>query len=141
SYNEKHNEANGEENRDGANDNNSWNCGAEGPTEQPAITELRERQKRNLMASLMLSVGVPMMLGGDELSHSQNGNNNTYCQDNELSWLNWDVESDPRKKKFLQFVQRCATIWREQPVLQRRKFFHGRSIRGDGIKDVSFFAA
>ena len=92
SYNEKHNEANGEENRDGANDNNSWNCGAEGPTDDPAIIELRERQKRNLMATLMLSVGVPMMLGGDELSHTQKGNNNTYCQDNELNWLDWELD-------------------------------------------------
>jgi len=140
SYEQKHNEANGEDNKDGADHNDSWNCGVEGPSDDPNIIALRERQKRNLLATLFFSEGVPMMLGGDELSHTQNGNNNAYCQDNELSWLSWDVESDPRKKKFLQFVQRCATIWREQPVLQRRKFFLGRSIRGDGIKDVSFFA-
>jgi glycogen operon protein len=141
SYEQKHNEANGEDNRDGADHNDSWNCGVEGPTDDPNVVALRERQKRNLLATLMFSEGVPMMLGGDELSHSQNGNNNAYCQDNEISWLNWDVESDPRRKQFLQFVQRCTTVFREQPVLQRRKFFLGRSIRGDGISDVSFFAA
>jgi glycogen operon protein len=112
----------------------------EGPSDDPNVIALRERQKRNLMATLIFSEGVPMLLAGDELSHTQKGNNNAYCQDNELSWLNWDVDSDPRKKRFLEFVQRCATIFREQPVLQRRKFFHGRAIRGDGIKDVSFFA-
>src|SRR6516162_924531 len=92
SYNEKHNEANGEENRDGASDNNSWNCGEEGDTNDPEIIELRERQKRNLMSTLMLSVGVPMMLGGDELGHGQDGNNNAYCQDNELTWLDWELD-------------------------------------------------
>ena len=140
SYNEKHNEDNGEDNRDGNNNNVSWNYGVEGPTDNPKIVWLREQQKRNFIGTLLLSQGVPMLLAGDEVGRTQNGNNNAYCQDNELSWLSWDVESDPRKKKFLQFVQRCATIWREQPVLQRRKFFLGRSIRGDGIKDVSFFA-
>jgi isoamylase len=137
SYNDKHNEANGEDNRDGASDNNSWNCGVEGPTEDPAIIELRERQKRNQMATLMLSVGVPMMLGGDELSHGQNGNNNTYCQDNELTWLDWDL--DDRQKAFLEFTRKLIFIWRTQPVLQRRKFFLGRAIRGSEIKDISFF--
>ena len=97
SFNDKHNEANGEDNRDGANDNNSWNCGAEGATDDPAIIALRERQKRNLMATLMLSVGVPMMLGGDELGHGQNGNNNTYCQDNELTWLDWELVERERR--------------------------------------------
>ena len=91
SYNEKHNEANGEENRDGTNDNNSWNCGAEGPTDDPLISELRERQKRNFLATLLFSQGVPMICGGDELSHTQKGNNNAYCQDNELTWLNWEL--------------------------------------------------
>ena len=137
SYNEKHNEANGEENRDGANDNNSWNCGVEGPTDDPAIVELRERQKRNLMSTLMLSIGVPMMLGGDELSHGQQGNNNTYCQDNELNWLDWEL--DDRQKSFLEFTKKLLFIWRSQPVLQRRKFFLGRAIRGSDIKDISFF--
>jgi isoamylase len=137
SYNEKHNEANGEENHDGADDNNSWNCGAEGPADDPAIIALRERQKRNLMATLLLSVGVPMILGGDELSHSQNGNNNTYCQDNALTWLDWDL--DDRQKTLLEFTRKLIFIWRTQPVLQRRKFFLGRAIRGSDIKDISFF--
>jgi isoamylase len=137
SYNEKHNEANGEDNRDGANDNNSWNCGVEGPTDDPDILELRERQKRNLIATLLLSEGVSMLFAGDELSHTKGGNNNTYCQDNELTWLNWDL--DERKQKFLDFVRKCTRIWREQPVLQRRKFFQGRALRGSGIKDISFF--
>jgi glycogen operon protein len=139
SYEQKHNEANGENNRDGSDDNMSWNCGAEGPTDDVNIIRLRERQKRNLFATLMFSEGVPMVLAGDELSHTQNGNNNAYCQDNELSWLHWDVESDERRRKFLDFCRRCTTIFREQPVLQRRKFFIGRSIRGSEIKDVSFF--
>jgi glycogen operon protein len=137
SYDKKHNEANGEDNRDGADDNNSWNCGAEGPTEDKGIITLRERQKRNLIATLLFSQGVPMILGGDELSHSQKGNNNAFCQDNELTWLNWQL--DDRQKSFLEFVRRCAQIWAEQPTLQRRKFFLGRSIRGHDIKDISFF--
>jgi isoamylase len=137
SYSEKHNEANGEENRDGANDNNSWNCGVEGPTDDPAIAELRERQKRNILATLMMSIGVPMVLGGDELGHSQQGNNNTYCQDNELNWLDWEL--DDRQKSFLEFTRKLIFIWRSQPVLQRRKFFLGRAIRGSEIKDISFF--
>ena len=138
SYNDKHNDANGEENRDGANDNNSWNCGAEGPTDDRKIIELRERQKRNLMASLMLSVGVPMMLGGDELGHCQNGNNNTYCQDNELTWLKWEL--DQRKREFLEFTKKLLFIRMTQPVFQRRKFFIGRAIRGSDVKDISFFS-
>ena len=128
SYNDKHNEANGEENRDGANDNCSWNCGAEGPTEDQGILDVRERQKRNLIATLLLSQGVPMLLAGDELSHTQSGNNNTYCQDNELTWLDWNL--DDRKQGFLDFVRQVARIWKEQPVFQRRKFFQGRPIRG-----------
>jgi len=138
SYDHKHNEANGEDNRDGADDNNSWNCGHEGPTEDPSIRATRERQKRNLIATLFFSEGVPMMLGGDELSHTQQGNNNTYCQDNGLTWLDWSA--DPEKQKFLEFVRKCARIWREQPVLQRRKFFLGRPIRGTDIKDISFLS-
>jgi len=137
SYNEKHNEANGEENRDGANDNNSWNCGIEGPTDDPAIKALRERQKRNLIATLLLSQGVSMILAGDELSHSQNGNNNTYCQDNELTWLNWELDAE--QKQFLEFVKKVSLIWKEQPVFQRRKFFQGRKIRGSGVTDISWF--
>jgi glycogen operon protein len=137
SYDTKHNEANGEENRDGADDNNSWNCGAEGPTEDAAVIALRERQKRNLMATLLFSQGVPMIRGGDELSQTKRGNNNTFCQDNELNWLNWKL--DDRQKDFYDFVCNCAQIWAEQPTLQRRKFFLGRPIRGHDIKDISFF--
>jgi glycogen operon protein len=137
SYNDKHNEANGEGNKDGANDNNSWNCGVEGPTDDPAIKALRERQKRNLMATLLLSQGVPMLCGGDELSHTQNGNNNAYCQDNELTWLNWELNDEQRR--FLEFVQRVTRLRHEQPVFQRRKFFLGRRIRGSDIKDISWF--
>jgi isoamylase len=139
SYNDKHNAANGEENRDGSNDNNSWNCGAEGATDDPAIVELRERQKRNLIATLLLSQGVPMLGGGDELSHTQEGNNNTYCQDNELTWLKWQL--DDRQKKFLDFVKKVILIWQTQPVFQRRSFFQGRSIRGTDIKDISWLGA
>src|SRR5262249_34918984 len=137
SYNEKHNEANGENNRDGANDNNSWNCGLEGPTSEPAINALRERQKRNLMATVLLSQGVPMICGGDELSHTPKGNNNDYCHDHELTRLDWEL--DDRKKAFLEFVRRVARIWAEQPVFQRRHFFQGRAIRGADIKDISWF--
>ena len=137
SYNEKHNEANGENNQDGSNDNDSWNCGAEGPTEDPGINGLRWQQKRNLMATLILSQGVPMLLAGDELGHTQNGNNNTYCQDNELTWLSWDL--DEEQKGFCEFVRNLIGILRTQPVFQRRKFFLGRAIRGEGIKDISWF--
>ncbi len=136
SYNQKHNEANGENNNDGANDNNSWNCGAEGPTDDPNILALRERQKRNLVATLLVSQGVPMLLAGDELSHTQQGNNNTYCQDNELTWLDWNL--DERRRGFLEFVRRAIRIWNTQPVFQRRHFFKGRKLRGTDIKDISF---
>lgn len=137
SYSDKHNQANGENNADGSSDNNSWNCGAEGPTDKAEINALRERQKRNLIATLLLSQGVPMLLAGDELSHTQQGNNNTYCQDNELSWLSWDL--DESKQAFLDFVRKVASIWKNQPVFQRRKFFQGRAIRGTDIKDISWF--
>jgi glycogen operon protein len=136
SYNEKHNEANGEDNRDGANDNQSWNCGAEGPTEDPAISRLREQQKRNLFAFLFLSQGVPMIYSGDEIGHTQKGNNNSFCQDNELSWLLWDLTEE--QKEFLEFTRGLIRLRREQPVLRRRKFFHGRSIRGAGVKDITW---
>jgi isoamylase len=135
-YNNKHNEANGEENRDGSNDNNSWNCGAEGPTADAEINQLRERQKRNLVATLLLAQGVPMLLGGDELSHSQKGNNNGYAQDNDITWLNWDL--DERRQAFMAFVKKVVVIRQTQPVFERRSFFHGRSIRGSDIKDISF---
>jgi isoamylase len=136
SYNNKHNETNGESNNDGANDNNSWNCGAEGPTEDSAINTLRQQQKRNLIATLLLSQGVPMLLAGDELSHTQKGNNNTYCQDNELTWLNWEL--DAQQKDFLVFVRRVTQIWKDHPVFQRRRFFRGRPMRGSGVKDIAW---
>jgi glycogen operon protein len=137
SYDQKHNEANGEDNRDGANDNYSWNCGVEGPTSDPSILALRERQKRNLIATLLFAEGVPMLHGGDELSQTRKGNNNTYCQDNELSWLPWEL--DTRAQAFLAFVRQVTQLWHEQPVFQRRKFFHGRGIRGTDIKDICWF--
>jgi glycogen operon protein len=137
SYSEKHNEANGEGNRDGDNHNLSWNCGVEGPTEDPAILALRRRQKRNFMATLLLSQGVPMIRAGDELSHTQHGNNNAYCQDNEISWLHWGLTDE--KKDFVDFVRQVVGIWRDHPVLQRRNFFQGRQLRGGEVKDIAWF--
>jgi isoamylase len=137
SYDGKHNEANGEENHDGTDDNNSWNCGAEGPTDDAAVRALRTKQKRNLLATILLSEGVPMILGGDELGHTQKGNNNTYCQDNELSWVNWQLNET--QQDFLAFVKKVIHIWMLQPVFQRRKFFKGRALRGSDIQDISFF--
>jgi isoamylase len=139
SYNEKHNEANGENNQDGANDNNSWNCGAEGPTDDPAINALRWQQKRNLITTLLLSAGVPMLLAGDELSHTQQGNNNAYCQDNELTWLHWELT--PEQRVFYDYVRAVLQIRRTQPVFHRRKFFQGRAIHGADIQDISWFDA
>jgi isoamylase len=136
SYNDKHNEANGEENRDGSSNNDSWNWGAEGPTDDPGVIDVRTRQKRNFLATLMLSQGVPMLLAGDEIGHTQQGNNNAYCQDNELTWLNWDLND--RQKDLLEFTKRLCRIWHEHPVFQRRKFFQGRALRGSDIKDISF---
>jgi isoamylase len=123
SYDHKHNEVNGENNRDGADDNHSWNCGVEGPTDDPKIIELRERKKRNFLATLLLSEGVPMLLAGDELGHTQKGNNNTYCQDNELSWLNWELND--RQEQLLRFTRRVLDLFHEEPVFHRRRFFHG----------------
>jgi isoamylase len=134
SYDQKHNEANGEQNRDGEDNNNSWNCGVEGPTDDEQINELRRRQKRNLMATLMLSLGVPMILGGDELSRTQKGNNNAYCQDNDLSWYDWELGTHERC--FLQFVQRLIAIRSEHPVFKRRSFFVGSLIPGTDLKDI-----
>jgi glycogen operon protein len=136
SYNEKHNEANKEENKDGSNDNISWNCGAEGPTDDPVIKALRERQKRNMIATLLFSEGVPMLSGGDEMGRTQGGDNNAYCQDNELSWLHWDLT--PEQKQLGDFVRRALALRKEHPVFQRRKFFQGRALRGSGVKDISF---
>jgi isoamylase len=134
SYNEKHNEANLEDNRDGTNNNLSWNCGVEGETDDPQVKALRERQKRNFIATLLLSQGVPMLLGGDEIGRTQKGNNNAYCQDNEISWFDWTMT--PEKERFCEFVQRMIRMRREHPVFRRRHFFEGRPIRGGGVKDI-----
>lgn len=137
SYNTKHNEANGEANADGHDENLSWNCGVEGPTDDPAICRLRERQKRNLLALLLISQGVPMLCAGDELGRTQKGNNNAYCQDNELSWLDWSVlESD---QTLLEFTRRLIAFRRAHPNLRRRKFFMDRKIRGAVTQDVQWF--
>ncbi len=138
SYDHKHNEANGEENRDGANDNHSWNCGVEGDTTDAVILTLRARQRRNFLASLLLSQGVPMLLAGDELGQTQQGNNNAYCQDGELSWLDWDLDAE--RLEFLRFVRQLVRLRSEQPVLKRRQFFQGRPIRGGNIKDLLWLA-
>jgi glycogen operon protein len=134
SYNEKHNEGNGEDSRDGSNDNLSWNCGVEGPTDDPAICALRARQKRNFLVTLLLSQGVPMISGGDELGRTQRGNNNAYCQDNEISWTDWELTDEERA--FFEFACRVVHLMHEQPVLRRRKFLLGRRIRGSGVRDI-----
>jgi isoamylase len=137
SYNEKHNEANGENNADGANDNHSWNMGVEGPTDDPEIIAARERQKRNLMATLLLSQGVPMICGGDEISRTQGGNNNAYCQDNEISWLHWDLDRD--RRKLLEFTRRVIALRREHPAFRRRKFFQGRAVHNTAERDIAWY--
>lgn len=133
-HNEKHNEANLEDNRDGTNDNRSWNCGVEGETEDPGINALRAQQKRNFIATLMLSQGVPMLLGGDEMGRTQRGNNNPYCQDNEISWVNWNLDAE--QEKLLRFTARMIELRSRHPVLHRRHFFQGRPIRGTDVKDI-----
>jgi len=139
SFNEKHNEANGEDNRDGENNNLSWNSGVEGPTDDPAIIETRERQKRNLLATLLLSQGVPMISHGDEIGRTQQGNNNAYCQDNEITWIDWNLTD--AQKRLLDFTSMLVAFRRSQPTLHRRKYFQGRSIRGGGVQDVAWLSA
>jgi isoamylase len=134
SYNQKHNEANGEENRDGTDNNRSWNCGVEGPTNDPVILALRAQQKRNFLATLLLSQGVPMLLAGDAIGHTQAGNNNAYCQDNEISWIRWDISDTDRE--LLSFVRKLIAIRKDHPVFHRRNFFLGRAIKGLGVKDI-----
>jgi glycogen operon protein len=134
SYNEKHNEANLEENRDGNNNNLSWNCGVEGPTDDPAVNALRARQKRNMLATLLLSQGVPMLVAGDEIGRTQHGNNNAYCQDSALSWLDWEL--DPERLKLRDFVRRMVHLRRTHPVFRRRHFFQGRPLHGSEAKDI-----
>jgi isoamylase len=139
SYNEKHNEANGERNQDGSNDNHSWNMGAEGPTHNAAILRRRERQKRNFLATLFLGQGVPMLLGGDEIGRTQLGNNNGYCQDNEISWYDWNL--DPRRKQLLEFTKRLIELRREHPNFRRRKFYQDRAVYESAKKDIAWYAA
>jgi isoamylase len=134
SYNQKHNEANGEDNRDGTDDNLSWNCGVEGPTNKPSIAALRERQKRNMLATLLLSQGVPMLCSGDEIGRTQGGNNNAYCQDNEISWVDWTL-SKPQQA-LLTFTKGLIALRQKHPVFRRRRFFQGRRIRGMEVKDL-----
>ena len=136
SYNAKHNDANGEENQDGENHNLSWNHGEEGPSSDPEINELRARQRRNFLATLMMSVGVPMISGGDEIARTQHGNNNAYCQDNETSWTHWDLS--PEQRDLMDFTRRLIRIWKQNPVLRRRKFLQGRRIRGADVTDISW---
>ncbi len=134
SYNAKHNQANGENNRDGDSHNLSWNCGIEGETDDPQVVDLRKRQIKNFAATLLLSQGVPMIRAGDELGHTQQGNNNVYCQDNQLSWINWDVDSD--QQELFRVFSRLVHLRKKQPVLTRKQFFQGRQLRGGTASDI-----
>jgi glycogen operon protein len=136
SYNEKHNEANGEDNNDGNSNNESWNCGAEGPTDDPAIKGLRERQIKNMLATLLLSRGTPMLLAGDEFGRTQGGNNNAYCQDNEISWLNWELEEKGRN--LVRFVSHLASLRRRLPILHRSRFLTAEWNEELGVRDVTW---
>lgn len=137
SYNQKHNEANGDDNKDGADNNDSWNMGVEGPTDDPAINELRERQTRNLLATLILAQGVPMLCGGDEVARSQRGNNNCYCQDDELTWYDWEL--DPPRQRLMEFTASLINLRRAHPNLRRRKFFQDRTVRGSVLRDIAWY--
>jgi isoamylase len=136
SYNHKHNEANGDGNRDGTDDNRSWNCGSEGPTDDPAITELRARQQRNFLVTLFCSQGVPMLLAGDELGRTQDGNNNAYCQDNEVSWLDWEAAG--KHADLLDFTCALIALRRDHPVFRRRRFFSGTVQSDTGLGDITW---
>jgi len=135
SYNDKHNEANGEHNRDGSDDNRSWNGGVEGVTDDPAVIALRTRQRRNFIVTLFLSQGVPMLLGGDEIGRTQHGNNNAYCQDNEISWFDWEHADHD----FNEFVRRVGRLRRKHPIFRRRRWFQGRPIMGESTDDIEWF--
>ncbi|MFE5946003.1 glycogen debranching protein GlgX [Streptomyces sp. NPDC056480] len=141
SYNDKHNEANGEGNRDGESYNRSWNCGVEGESEDVGIAELRARQTRNFLATLMLSQGVPMLSHGDEFGRTQGGNNNAYCQDNEVSWVRWPKENSEAEATLLRFTRAMVRLRRDHPVFRRRRFFHGRPVEGthDELTDIAWF--
>jgi isoamylase len=135
SYNERHNEANKEDNKDGAQDNRSWNCGVEGPTEDAEVIALRNKQKRNFLATLMLSQGVPMLLAGDELGHSQQGNNNAYCQDNEISWIDWGNAD----QGLIEFTAKLIHFRKSHPVFARKQWFKGKPVRTRGLTDIGWF--
>ncbi len=135
SYNKKHNEANGENNKDGTDDNYSWNCGVEGPTDDPCVNKLRQKQKRNLLTTLLLSQGVPLITSGDEIGKTQEGNNNAFCQDNEISWLQWDKAD----KELLHFVQQLIAVKRNHPSFRRRKWFKEKEVIGTGMNDIDWF--
>jgi glycogen operon protein len=137
SYNSKHNEANLEDNKDGTDDNRSWNCGVEGPTDDPQINALRRRQQRNFLTTLMLSQGAPMLLGGDEFGRTQHGNNNVWCQDNELSWFDWDHDAEAKEQ--LAFTKRLIALRQAHPVFRRRQFLSGQDTEGSGLPDVWWF--
>jgi glycogen operon protein len=139
SYNEKHNEDNHEDNQDGTDDNRSWNCGAEGETDDPGINELRARQQRNYLTTLFISQGTPMLLGGDEMHRSQCGNNNSWCQDSELSWYDWS--EDTPKQELRDFTRRLIRLRREHPVFRRESFLLGQEQQGSGLPDVWWFRA
>jgi glycogen operon protein len=138
-YDEKHNDANGEKNQDGSSDNRSWNCGVEGPTDDPEINALRERQLRNLLATLLLSQGTPMLLAGDEFGRTQQGNNNAYCQDNEISWVNWNIGE--KGSSIIRFVQKLATLRHKYPILRRNRFLTGKYVEELRAKDVTWINA
>ncbi|HZQ78928.1 MAG TPA: glycogen debranching protein GlgX [Acidimicrobiia bacterium] len=138
SYNDKHNEANGEDNNDGESHNRSWNCGAEGETDDPEVRALRRRQQRNFLSTLFLSQGVPMLLGGDEMGRTQGGNNNAYCQDNEISWLDWKLLED--NADLVALTGRLAEFRRNHPVFHRRRWFQGRPIHGSDVTDIGWFS-
>ncbi|MCF8109030.1 MAG: glycogen debranching protein GlgX [Desulfohalobiaceae bacterium] len=135
SYNDKHNQANGEENKDGENHNRSWNCGEEGPTDNPDILALRDKQVRNFLSTLFLSQGIPMLLGGDETGRTQQGNNNGYCQDNEISWFDWEKMDET----LLEFTRNLIRFRSEHPIFMRRGWFLGRAIHGSGVEDIAWF--
>ncbi|HUQ73574.1 MAG TPA: glycogen debranching enzyme GlgX, partial [Burkholderiales bacterium] len=137
-YNEKHNDANGEENRDGHSHNRSWNHGAEGPTEDPAVKGLRKRQMKNLLATLLLSQGTPMLLAGDERGRTQHGNNNAYCQDNEISWVDWT--SDDAIERLLRFVKKLTALRQKYPILRQKRFLSGEYNEDLGVKDVTWLS-
>ncbi|MFD8962045.1 glycogen debranching protein GlgX [Streptomyces anulatus] len=140
SYEQKHNEANGEGNRDGTSDNRAWNCGAEGESDDPGINALRRRQLRNLLTTLLLSTGVPMLVAGDEMGRTQGGNNNAYCQDNATGWLDWSLLEQPQWRELTELTARVLTLRRTHPVLRRRAFFSGRAQAPDGLRDLAWFA-